>query len=244
MRNLIYAFIYFQKQNLEAYFKKIAPALTAKPVMRGMDTLMPARKPNFKIQIAVLSVLIVCFCALTMLILSGKMSGFESGVYTYLIKYQSPALTSIMIAITNMGSTIAVVTIVIGFLLIPPTRIKFGIPITINAIISAVLNHFIKIIIARDRPNILRLITETGYGFPSGHAMNNAALYTMILLIIFSLTKNKKLRISALIFGAAISFFIGISRIYLGVHNAGDVLAGWMLGIAVALAVDAVWVFR
>jgi len=87
----------------------------------------------------------------------------------------------------------------------------------------------------------LPMVTETGYGFPSGHAMNNAALYTMIILIVFRLTKSNKIRIPVLIGGIAITFLIGVSRIYLGVHHTGDVLAGWIMGITIALFTDTVW---
>ncbi|MCL1866869.1 MAG: phosphatase PAP2 family protein, partial [Oscillospiraceae bacterium] len=41
-----------------------------------------------------------------------------------------------------------------------------------------------------------------------------------------------------LVFGMVMPFLIGVSRIYLGVHNTGDVLAGWSLGVASALLTE------
>lgn len=73
--------------------------------------------------------------------------------------------------------------------------------------------------------------------------MNNAALYTMIALIAFNLTKSMEIRIPILLLSMTMPFLIGVSRIYLGVHNAGDVLAGWVMGIASALLVDTLWRF-
>ena len=194
-----------------------------------------------KIRMIVVSGLLIFFCLLTLLTKNGVLAAFENSVYSALAQHINPALTNIMIAITNLGSTIAVIAIIIVFFIFPFTRIKFGVPVAVNAIFSSVLNNVLKVFIARDRPDILRLVAETGYGFPSGHAMNNAALYAIIILIVYRQTKSKKIRLAVLIYGVTAVFFIGVSRVYLGVHNAGDVLAGWVMGVAVALIVDFVY---
>ena len=204
---------------------------------------MKSKGLHLRIRIAALLILIISFCILAALVLNGGIAGFESGLYVILVQYMNPTLTRIMIAVTNMGSTVAVVTITVILLALPFTRKKFGLPIAVNAAGSATLNFVLKNVIARPRPDKLWLITETGYGFPSGHAMNNAALYTMILLIAFRQTENIKIRISILLFALVMPFCIGISRIYLGVHNAGDVLAGWVMGVFFALLVDTLWQF-
>lgn len=196
---------------------------------------------NLRIRISAMSALIISFCVLTMLALNESITVFENGVYTLLAGYINPTLTSVTIAVTNMGSFLVVAAIVAALLALPFTRISFGIPVAAGAGIAAGLNIVLKTVISRDRPDILRLVTETGYGFPSGHAMNNAALYTMIILIVFRLTKSNKIRIPVLIGGIAITFLIGVSRIYLGVHHTGDVLAGWIMGITIALFTDTVW---
>lgn len=193
---------------------------------------------NLRTRIIAIFMLVLSFVGLIILVRTDSIAVFESSVYTRISSYINPDLTNVMIVVTNLGSSVVVIVIALAFLIIPFTRMKFGFLIAINAVISSGLNTVLKILIARDRPDILRLIAETGYGFPSGHAMNNTALYTIIILIVFRQTKNKKIRIPILICGITIPFFIGISRIYLGVHNAGDVLAGWIMGVSVALIVD------
>ena len=68
--------------------------------------------------------------------------------------------------------------------------------------------------------------------------MNSTALFVIILLIVFRITKNNKIRIHVLCIVVIFQFCIGISRLYLGVHYAGDILAGWILGVVVSLRVD------
>ena len=202
---------------------------------------MQIRYFNLKKRIIVLAALVVSFSLLTLLAQNGELAAFENSVYTVLARHINPTLTYIMTGITNLGSTVAIITIIFVLLVLPFTRTRLGVPVAFNAIVSSVLNNVLKIIISRDRPDILRLVAETGYGFPSGHAMNNAALYAIITFITFGITKNNKVRILVLFGGALIAFLIGASRIYLGVHNAGDVLAGWVMGVTVALFTYTVW---
>ena len=94
------------------------------------------------------------------------------------------------------------------------------------------LNLMLKNIVERPRPIGYRLIDETGYSFPSGHSMISAAFYGLIIYFIWKNVKNKKLKyISCALLGLLIAF-IGISRIYLGVHYASDVLGGFIISIA------------
>lgn len=81
----------------------------------------------------------------------------------------------------------------------------------------------------RERPTGINIISETGYSFPSGHSLTAMAFYGFIIYLIYkSNIKNKKIYIILL---GLIIFLIGISRIYLGVHFATDVLAGFIISI-------------
>jgi undecaprenyl-diphosphatase len=79
--------------------------------------------------------------------------------------------------------------------------------------------------------------------FPSGHATLTAAVYGAgAVLVARSLAgartrAGRRLRAAAAAMLLGLVLAVGVSRVYLGVHDATDVLAGWTLGGLWALAV-------
>lgn len=139
-------------------------------------------------------------------------------------------ITNIMKFITFFGSGPALITISIVSIFIFKNKRK-GICICSNLLISTLLNQILKFIIQRPRPRGYNLIIENGFSFPSGHSMISAAFYGYIIYLIFTHIKNKKLKIFLSIITFLLVISIGCSRIYLGVHYASDVLAGFILAI-------------
>ena len=84
----------------------------------------------------------------------------------------------------------------------------------------------------RPRPNEFRLIEETGYSFPSGHAMASTAFYGLLIYIAHEKIENKILRNTICIMLGLLILLISISRIYVGVHYTSDVIAGTCFSIA------------
>jgi len=96
-------------------------------------------------------------------------------------------------------------------------------------VIAWITAYILKILIHTSRPflilsNVQPLFPETGYSFPSGHATFFSALAVSIFF------RSKKAGY-VFIFCALL---IGIARIVAGVHFPIDILAGFMLGVAVA----------
>jgi membrane-associated phospholipid phosphatase len=91
---------------------------------------------------------------------------------------------------------------------------------------SGYLHYFLKMALRMERPpSFYRIIgkEELSYGFPSGHTQNVATFWSWAWL---KIRKNWFAIISIIII-----FFVGLSRIYLGVHYLGDVIGGAIIGI-------------
>jgi membrane-associated phospholipid phosphatase len=96
-----------------------------------------------------------------------------------------------------------------------------------------------KTLIDRARPPLgFRLLRETEASFPSGHATDSTAVFVAIALVV-AITLLHSARLRAAVVGASglAAGLIGASRLELGVHWPTDVLAGWGIGLMVAVSV-------
>lgn len=175
------------------------------------------------------------FFVVLLLLLSGRLAGFDAAVAQFFYDLRRPWLTKCFTAVTYLGNWQTIVACNIVMLIVPMTRKSFGIPCSLAALLGYELNRFVKHCVLRIRPDkSLHLISQGGYSFPSGHAMTGLVFYGMLAYrLLCTAQKNEKratqFRVAAA-FLCILIFLIGLSRIYLGVHYPSDVLAGWLLG--------------
>ena len=111
-------------------------------------------------------------------------------------------------------------------------RPRAALVVAIVPILASVMSSFLKEAFARARPVVVpHLDHVTNLSFPSGHATNAAAAFLLIAFLVPG--KSPSFRIALAVFGALL---IGGSRLALGVHWPSDVIGGWLLGFAFALA--------
>jgi undecaprenyl-diphosphatase len=89
----------------------------------------------------------------------------------------------------------------------------------------------------RPRPDLVPHATEVyTASFPSGHAMMAAVTYLTLGALLARAQRRRRLKLYLIGLAATLTVLVGLSRVYLGVHWPTDVLAGWTLGAAWALA--------
>lgn len=101
------------------------------------------------------------------------------------------------------------------------------------------LQEGLKLAVGRPRPELWpRLILVTSTSFPSGHALAAATFFPMLART--WARERPRETWAARVAAAALVIFIGVGRLYLGVHWPSDVLAGWTLGCL--QTVSAIWI--
>ena len=195
-------------------------------------------KNGFVIRACVFTVSIAVFFMMLFLVQSGKAAAFDDAVRFFFYDMRSGALTSAAKAMTYLGNWQPVTVLCIILLIIKPTRIRYGIPVSAGAISVTVINKIIKNLVRRERPDqIYHLIKQGGYSFPSGHSITSMFVFGMLIYLVRVNVQNRKAANVLTVIIAVPMVCIGLSRIYLGVHYPSDVLAGWALGIAVMMVV-------
>lgn len=139
---------------------------------------------------------------------------------------------------TALGSMVvlSLLTLTIcGFLLLDgKKRVAL---LVLAAVAGGILgSHLLKSVFQRPRPDVVphRAVVSSA-SFPSGHSMQAAATYLTLGVLLARVQKRRRLKVYILALAAFLTFLVGLSRVYLGVHWPTDVLAGWTAGGAWAV---------
>ncbi|MRX72895.1 phosphatase PAP2 family protein [Bacillus lacus] len=155
-----------------------------------------------------------------------------------ILQYRTPELDSFFILISDIGSikTILPAAILLAAVFLYKRNLYVPVLLIANVFLVRWLNHFIKGLFGRERPQFEQVVSAGYYSFPSGHSMNSAAFYGFVCFLLVVLLKaQKSLKSVIWITGIVLVSFIGLSRIYLGVHYPVDVIGGFCLGGALML---------
>ena len=207
----------------------------SQPQLENEETPAKAIK-LFSLEIIIL--LTLFFLALTVFVLiartivSHKMAHFDVSAFNYLDASINPENTGIMEFFTFLGThwflIPANIILSLWFLFIEKKR-WLSIKIPAIALSSVLLMAILKFTFERARPDN-PVILATGYSFPSGHALMSVTFYGLIIYIASEKFKTFLPKILTALFFIFLILFIGISRVYLRVHYASDVIAGFCVG--------------
>ena len=140
--------------------------------------------------------------------------------------------------VTALGSTavlLLVVFAVVGYLFMERKRRAVWF-VTVAAGGGLLVSTALKYLFGRGRPDVVSQLAPVATpSFPSGHSMLSAVVYMTLGALMARLVGHGAVKAYVLSIALLLTFLVGITRIYLGVHYPTDVLAGWSAGLAWAL---------
>jgi len=176
---------------------------------------------------------------------SASIGKLDTAVISFVQSFEMPSITTISKGLAAIGSTKGVVALFVLVSLFLYFVLKHRGELLLFASVlagTAIVNQVLKRIFVRERPQIHPIIAETGYSFPSGHAMTALALYGCLAYIIWRHLHTKTGRVLWIAFSIIMIVSIGLSRIYLGVHYPSDVIGSYMASFCLLLL--AVWIHQ
>lgn len=176
----------------------------------------------------------------------GQTQAFDERVLATLRQADDPTLPvgpywlrEVALDFTALGSFAVLIVIsgvVAGFLLLQRRR-RMALLVAVAVAGGMLLNTGLKQVFERQRPSVvphLRVVTTPS--FPSGHAAASAVVYLTLGALLAGYVQGHYTRAYCLAVAASLTLVVGCSRVFLGVHYPTDVIAGWCVGLAWALA--------
>lgn len=196
--------------------------------------------------LALVAAAITLFTGLTEDVLEGDFQAFDQAVLDSVRTPGDPGdpvgpqlLEIALTDLTALGAVAVlavIVTVVSGFLLIRRR------PLAVVALLTALgggvlLSQGLKLLFGRERPPAdFQAAEAINASFPSGHAMLSAIVYLTLGALVAKAMPRRRMKAYVMTVAILLTLIVGLSRIYLGVHWATDVLGGWCVGLAWALA--------
>lgn len=140
--------------------------------------------------------------------------------------------------VTALGGTgwLAFLTMVVAGFLMLAGKGRAAVFVLAAVAGGLVLSGLLKVGFDRPRPALVPHATYVATpSFPSGHAMGSAVVYLTLGALLARVQARLRLKAYLLLLAVLLTFAVGVTRIYLGVHWPTDVVAGWAAGTAWAL---------
>jgi undecaprenyl-diphosphatase len=155
-------------------------------------------------------------------------------VFQKLQALTNPSTTRVMVFITFFGSVyflLSAYLLLIGyFLLFKKTR-GLSLDVAAIGITSTIILFSLKAIFHRRRPLHPVVHFVNGFSFPSGHSFSSFTFFGLLIYILWRHQVNPFMKWSLSILFFLFACAIAFSRVYLHVHFASDVIAGFLLCI-------------
>ncbi len=159
---------------------------------------------------------------------------FDAGVRAWALAHHAPGLTTAFEVITRVGAPplVVLLAVLVAVWLWRAHARHVAAVVVAAPTIAVVIFNVVKQIIHRTRPAGGLLLRDVTFSFPSGHATASAAVFGTLAWVLAR--EGKMPWAVAVALAVLCPLLIGLSRVYLDVHWATDVVGGWCAGAAVA----------
>lgn len=160
-------------------------------------------------------------------------TGFDRSVFAFLESYTTARNNDLMLAFTFLGThkfLIPANLSLIAYFLFIRRHKWYSIKVPAVALTSLGLMFGLKHLFNRPRPDVPLLFHAEGLSFPSGHALFSVTFYGLLVYLVYKSVQHKGLKWTLIVLLCLLMFVIGFSRVYLRVHYATDVMAGFCVG--------------
>ena len=174
------------------------------------------------------------FIIIARLVFEGRTQNFDNRALAFIAGYVTNMRTDIMEFFTFLGTHTFLIPanlLLTAWFLFIKKRKWYSIKVPAIALSALLLMFTLKLVFRRDRPVDPLLQIAKGFSFPSGHALMSVTFYGLLIVIIWQNINRKWLKWVLSFFLVLLILAIGLSRIYLRVHYASDVLAGFSVGL-------------
>jgi membrane-associated phospholipid phosphatase len=159
---------------------------------------------------------------------------FDDNAFAFLQGWVSDFNTDIMNFFTLLGKHEFLVPahiVLIGWFLFIRRHRWYSIKVPVIGVSSGLIMIFLKDIFQRQRPLIPLLEPVGGLSFPSGHALCSMTFFGLLIYFVWRHVEKPMVKYFLTFVLAITILMIGLSRVYLRVHHASDVLAGFAFGL-------------
>jgi membrane-associated phospholipid phosphatase len=169
----------------------------------------------------------------------GPVGTWEDSVNRWFVEQRTTTLDSVSRAGSDLGATLTIIGIaVVAGIVLAIGRHRRELGFLVAALtLEASVSLTSSLVINRARPNVRRLdAAPPTSSLPSGHTAAAIVLFVSLAILITSYVRNTTVRIFVWIVAAAIPIYVGISRLYRGMHHPTDEMGSAVL-VAGALLV-------
>lgn len=186
-------------------------------------------------------VLLLVFLKLSSEVMEGDTQAMDTKIVRALRQPDDPSrpigplwVTGVLEDLTALGGptvTWLVILSLTGYLLLQ-TKYRTALFVFATVASGDLVNYAIKGVFSRTRPTVVPHLRDAfSTSFPSGHSMESAIVYLTLAAMLMRIVDGRVTKAYCLGLALLITFLVGASRVFLGVHYPTDVIGGWIIGL-------------